>query len=313
MRVNDHPATARNLLRLLACLGGIVLLGCLLSPPLYWTGSWLAEIGVLPIVEGFPFHRYFSRSIQIATVLMLWPAFRWIGIRRLEPLGIQPNARWKSDLALGFAVAAVPAILMSVGLVWGGVYQIRPDWPAAGFLRIAGTAAAVSVIEEFLFRAVLLGLCLMAMRTVPAILLGSLVFAVVHFLRPLKKASQEPVTWLSGFEQIPLAFTSAPPWPLLGWGFATLFLAGILLAGATVSTRSLFIAIGVHAGWIATQQGLRLIAKFQPKPAELLPLVGDNVVSGAVPTGLLPLAMLAVTGIGIFFVVRHGKSLRRPA
>lgn len=311
--MNDKPATARNLLRLLACLGGIVLLGCVISPPLYWIGSWLAEIGVLPIVEGFPFHRYFSRSIQIATVLMLWPTFRWIGIRRLEPLGIRPNVRWKSDLALGFAVAAVPAILMSAGLVWGGVYRILPDWPAAGFVRIAGTAAAVSVIEEFLFRAVLLGLCLMAMRAAPAILLSSLVFAAVHFLRPLKKASQEPVTWLSGFEQIPLAFTSAPPWPLLGWGFATLLLAGLLLAAATVSTRSLFLAIGVHAGWIFTQQGLRLVAKFQPGPAEFLPLIGDNVVSGAVPTGLLPLAMLALSGLGIFLIIRHGKPPRSAA
>jgi membrane protease YdiL (CAAX protease family) len=310
--VNANPASAQNLLRLVVCLAGIVLIGCVISPPLYWIGSWLAAVGVLPIVEGFPFHRYFSRSIQIATVLMLWPAFRWIGIRRLEPLGIHPNPQWKSDLALGFAVAAVPAALMAAGLLAYGVYVPNAERALGGLLRIAGTAAVVSAIEEFLFRGVLLGLCLMAMRPAAAVLLSSFLFAAVHFLRPLKKAGTEPVTWTSGFEQLPLVFSSAPPWPLLGWGFATLLLAGILLAGATISTRKLFLAIGVHAGWIFCQQGLRWFAKFQPGPTELLPVVGDNVVSGAVPTGLLPLGMVALTGLGIYFVTRHAKSRRSP-
>ena len=103
--MNTNPVTSQSLLRLLVYPVAVVLLACVMSPPLYWAGTYLAGAGILPIVEGFPFHRYFSRSIQISALLLLWPAFRWVGIHRLSVLGIDPNARWKSDLAAGFCLA----------------------------------------------------------------------------------------------------------------------------------------------------------------------------------------------------------------
>ena len=103
-RVNSNPAHSHGLLRLLAYPAAVVLLACLISPPLYWAGTWLAGVGILPIVEGFPFHRYFSRSVQISALLLLWPAFRWIGIQRLTELGIEKNLAWKRDLAAGHGI-----------------------------------------------------------------------------------------------------------------------------------------------------------------------------------------------------------------
>jgi hypothetical protein len=83
-------------------------------------------------------------------------------------------------------------------------------------------------------------------------------------------------------------------------------LAGILLAVATIRTRSLFLAIGLHAGWIFGQQGIQILGKFGIQPSDrLLPWVGENVVSGAVPTGLVPWAVLGVTGGLILFFLRH--------
>jgi membrane protease YdiL (CAAX protease family) len=114
------------------------------------------------------------------------------------------------------------------------------------------------------------------------------------------------VGWLSGFQQVPLAFSSAPPWPLLGWGVLSLFIAGLLLAYATLRTRSLFIPIGLHAGWILGQQSLQLIAQFRPKPPDsFLPWVGPNVVSGAVPTGLIPAFVLLATSLFVWIYLRR--------
>jgi len=77
---------------------------------------------------------------------------------------------------------------------------------------------------------------------------------------------------------------------------ATLFAAGMLLAWAAVRTRSLWLPIGLHAGWILGQQGLNWLAKYRVKPPEeFLPWIGPSLVSGVVPTGLLPLAAFAVT------------------
>jgi uncharacterized protein len=310
--VNANPAHPATLAKLAAVLVGIVLLACVMSPPLYWIGSWLAGIGLLPIVEGFPFHRYFSRSVQISAFLLLWPAFRWIGIRRLSQLGLRKNSRRLRDLGLGAGFALVPVVVLGACYLHFGVWDSRSEWEASGFLRIAGTAAAVSVLEEFLFRGVFLGLALMAMGPVAGAMLSAAVFAGIHFVRTARMPDSGPVTWSSGFEQLPLAFSSAPPWPLLGWGMASLFLAGIVLAFAALRTRSLFLAIGIHAGWIFGQQGINLVARFQ-SGNDLLPWVGPNVVSGAVPTGLVPAVVILVPLLAVLLVPRHAEVRARPS
>ncbi len=293
------------ILRLLVFLAAVLLIACLLSPPLYWLGTALADRGILPL-QGFPFHRYFSRCLQITTLVLLWPTFQSIGIRRFSELGIERNPQWLRDLGIGFAMALVPVVLLSAAYIATDVYALRKSVAAATWLRILGTAGVVAVLEEFLFRGVLLGLCLRSMRAIPAVLTSSGIFALVHFLRVAKPTDAPPVTWLSGFAQIPQAFSSAPAWPLLGWGILSLLLAGILLAVLTLRTRSLFLAIGIHAGWILSQQGLQAMAKFRIKPHDaLLPWVGQNVVSGAVPTGLLPAALLLLTGAAGLLYVAH--------
>lgn len=291
-------------MRLFAYFGGVVLLACLISPPLYWIGSWLADLGVLPIVKGFPFHRYFSRCVQISAILLLWPAFRGIGVRKINDLGLQKNDEWFRDLVSGFAMAFVPVAILGVAYIFSGVYLLKPSFEVAGFLRIAGSATIVSILEEFLFRGVLLGLAVAAMPRSLAAILSAFFFSIVHFMRTSRSGFDLPIDWGSGFAQLPYVFSSAPPWPLFGWGFLSLFLAGLLLAWTALRTRSLFLPIGLHAGWIFAQQSLQRIAQFSPKPPdELLPWVGPNVVSGAVPTGLIPVSVLIITCavVWIFF------------
>ena len=308
--MNSNPV----ILRLLAYFSGVILLACLLSPPLYWAGSALAERGILPFLQGFPFHRYFSRCFQLAALLMLWPAFRWIGIRQLGELGIERNPLWRRDLLAGLAIAFLPVIALGAGYLAFGVYHWKNGIPISGGLRILATAGVVAVLEEFFFRGVLLGLCLRSMRPVAAALVSSAAFTIVHFLRVAKPASEEVVGWTSGFAQIPQAFSSAPPWPLLGWGMFSLLLAGILLAVVTLRTRSLFLPIGLHAGWIIGQQGLQWVAKFHVKPPEaLLPWIGPNVVSGAVPTGLIPAGMILLTMALAIYYLSHVQSRRHSA
>ena len=275
----------------------MILLACLLAPPLYWVGDALAVRGVLPFLRGFPFHRYFSRCLQVSALVLLLPAFRAAGIRKLAELGIERNPGWKRDLGAGFVIAFVPVAILATAYMGLDVYTLKKGIDAAGVLRICATAAAVPILEEFLFRGVLLGLCLRVLRPAGAALVSSVVFGAVHFLRVAKAAAQAPVDWLSGFAQLPLAFSSAPPWPLLGWGFLSLVMAGLILAFTTLHTRSLFLAIDLHAGWILGQQGLQLVAKFHDdkNPERFLPWVGQNVVSGAVPTGIVPALVLLAT------------------
>lgn len=292
--------------RLLAYLGGVLLLSALVSPPLYWVGTWLAEAGFLPIVKGFPFHRYFSRSVQISSLLLLWPAFRWIGIRRFSELGIERNARPWRDLFFGFLLAFVPVLLLGCGYFSFGLMQFRGEVAFSPLIKILSTATVVSCIEEFLFRGVLIGLLLMAMRRSFAIGLSAFFFALVHFLKTSKSPVLEAVGWGSGFSQLLQIFSGAPTWPVFVWGMGSLIVAGIILGIAATKTRSLFLPIGLHAGWILGQQGMQWLGKWRSNPADAtLPWVGPNVVSGAVPTGLVPLLVLIFTGLLVVFYLKH--------
>ena len=304
--MNSNSTHFQNLLRLFGYVGAVLLTACIVSPPLYWVGSWLSESGILTIVKGFPFHRYFSRSVQVSALFLLWPAFRWIGIRHLRELGIAPNERWRGDLLAGFVLAVLPVLLMGVIYVRQGVWSLRDPVDFARFIPISASAVVVSLLEEFFFRGVILGLCLMAMNRWSALVVSAFIFSVVHFVKTSKSVSGDPVTWSSGFEQIPLAFSSAPPWPLLGWGFLSLLVAGLILGMSASRTRSLFLSIGLHSGWIFAQKGSELLASFKTKsPEALLPWVGPNVVSGAVPTGLVPVGVLLLTWALVVSRLRH--------
>lgn len=278
--------------KILVVAVAVVLAGCLLSPLLYMVmhdhprlPAWLTE---------HPFHRYFSRVFQIAAIVGALVLVFWLGVTRLADLGLQIGTRWWKDLGAGLLWAWIPGMAMAAGLVAFGVFKVRRDLEWEAWLRIAMSAGGVSVVEELLFRGVLLGLLLRAMQPWLAVSITSFLFAVVHFLRPTRTAV-EKVTWLSGFEQALTVFHAWPPWPLWAWGGATLFAAGILMSWTVLRTRALWLAIGLHAGWILAQQGFHWLARPAARGADqILPWFGPRLVSGMVPTGLWPLAAFAL-------------------
>lgn len=305
--VNPNSSHIRIFGCFLVYIGAVVLLACLLSPPLYWLGNAVAARGAFPLLEGIPFHRYFSRCIQIFALLFLWPAFRRIGLQRLSDLGLEHNSQWKRDVITGIGIAILPVLFLGMGYLYLEVYRFKKELIPLGIIKILGAASIVAILEEFLFRGVLFGLLQRIMNSALAAIWSSLIFAGVHFMRIAKPPQETAVEWFSGFAQLTKLFSSAPPWPLLGWGILSLFVAGLILALVTSRTHSLFLAIGLHAGWIFGQQGLQWLAKWRLQPPErLLPWVGPNVVSGAVPTGIIPvLTLLLTAGMAVLYLKRE--------
>jgi hypothetical protein len=65
--------------------------------------------------------------------------------------------------------------------------------------------------------------------------------------------------------------------------FATLFLIGCILADGRVLTRSLWLSIGLHAGWIFASGAFAWLARQQMLK---LPWLGKNLLVGIIPLGL---------------------------
>lgn len=285
-------------LKILAYLSTAILAGALVAPPVFWLGQWLAAGGISDWLAGFPFHRVLSRCLQVSLIVLLWPALRWVGLRRPSDLGLRHNVVGWRDVASGFLVAVSSVALVAAVLFFGGFLVLKPDPNTAALGRIIGTAVTVSIVEEGVFRGVILGVCLWGLRAKGAILVSTLVFVVLHFIKPAKTAvAPEGVRWFSGIAET-LNFAAGLPsaWVLV-FGAASLFVAGWILGRVTVDTASLWLAIGLHAGWILGVQTQNLFFKPSvPTAADNLPWVGPSLVSGAVPTGLLPLAGLLLAG-----------------
>ena len=296
------------LAKLLSVGLAILLVSCLLTPQIYLGMQSLSGWPLFDWLSEFPFHRYFSRVLQVTTLVAVIPLLLWMRIWRPSELGLEKNSRALADGAAGFAGALVPGIILSAALIGAGAFRLRDEWELMPLFRIFLTAGFVSCLEEFLFRGVFLGLAMRAMGAWKAAVAVSLAFAAVHFLRPSRVADSGEVTWLSGFKQAFSFMSGLPdPWVLV-FALATLFFAGLLLAWVTLRTRSLWLAIGIHAGWILGQQGLNWLAKYRIKPPdEWLPWVGPSVVSGAVPTGFFSLLALAVTGLAVFAYLKSSR------
>lgn len=286
-------------LKILVYLATALTAGALVAPPVFWLGQSLAAAGVSDWLAGFPFHRVLSRCLQVSLIVLLWPALLWVGLRRPSELGLQSNPVAWRDVAVGLFFAVFSVALLAAVLFVSGFSVARPDPNAGALGRIIATAAVVSLIEEGVFRGVILGICLWGLRANGAILVSTMVFVLMHFIKPAKTAlAPEQVRWFSGLTET-LNFTAGLPsaWVLL-FGAASLFAAGWILGRATVATASLWLAIGLHAGWILGVQTTNLFLKpAVANAAGQLPWVGPNLVSGAVPTGLLPLSGLLLAGL----------------
>jgi len=253
-------------------------------------------------VQGMPFHRYLSRSLQVTAIILLFPLLRSLRIRSLGEFGLIRNPRPWRDLGTGLASGLLCMALLLPILLLSGAFQAYVGW-LSGLLRalpgVLATAIIVSVLEEFLFRGVLLGF--LRRVTIPpvAVIVSSLLFAAVHFLN-LPHGSTAPleVHWWSGLAALSAVGASLPSFPLLALAFTTLFTAGLILGWLTLRTGSLQAAIGLHALFILGQQLFNKTAAFRLVPADaLMPFIGPSQCSGSVPVGLVPLAALLLGGL----------------
>jgi uncharacterized protein len=275
----------KDVIKLAAYFIATVVIGAIVAPILFWSAQSLAAHGVFSFLAKYDFETFFHRALLVAAVLLLWPLLRVSNVRCLADLGLAPNSRWGRDLCAGAGVSVVPLLLCGVLLIALHVYAFRHSfaWPRFGKMLVA--SIAVPFIEEAFFRGIVLGVLLRTGRKYVAIFAVSLIFAAVHFLKAPDRTS-EIVTWTSGFSSIAHAFDGIGDPMMLAPALATLFFIGWILADARVLTRSLWLSIGLHAGWIFGSGTFSLLAR-QRIPA--LPWVGKNLLIGIIPLGVAAL------------------------
>jgi len=264
---------------LLGFFAATILVGTMTAPFLFWAAQGLATKGIFPGLATFDFESFFHRALMLGALLFLWPFLRWLRIKNVRDLGLARNAHWLRDLGLGFLISALPVIWCEIVLVQRGIYSMRDaiNWSALG--QVWMTTLVVPLIEEAFFRGLFLGILLRGLRAPLAIVLSAAIFSIIHFLKAPDQTTTT-VQWNSGFVSLAHSFDQFGEPMLVLAGFSTLFMIGLVLAHARIGTASLWLPIGLHAGWILASGAFGKIAR---REMVALPWIGKSLLIGLVP------------------------------
>lgn len=297
------PNHTSALPKLVLYLLSVMLGGALLSAPLFDLGQtlliWLknSSIGengagqwLLSEIQKAHFTRYFNRAVLICAILFIWPFLSWVKLDRSLLPSWRPLRSGLRQWTIGFALAAGLLLLLGLLFYQIGAYRLRPH---PGWLKFGGPITAslgAGIVEEFFFRALLLGLLLRTMAPKKAVFWATFIFAIVHFLKPPDgwQIPNDQVIWSSGFTvlgQIALGFGSVHFWLA---EFATLFAVGWVLTDVRMHTGALWAGIGLHGGWVF---GLKYFSGLTLHQTGWLPWIGQNL-----KIGLAPLLTILLTG-----------------
>jgi len=297
-------------------------LAAAIAPWLYQAGKALAEFtaaGDFPrLIESVGgscrragFGRYFNRALLLAALALLPFLLRRLRFLRADGTGaakrLWQKLPWKNAL-----IQTLAGCFIAIGVLWGFAsllesigYFVSNHKPAALsrlLAQVLVTAVAVSLVEEWLFRGLLLGLWLRYARPVTACIGASLLFAVLHFVEPPQGwRVLDPTHWLAGFSLLGGILAHFTCGIFILTEFIPMLAVGLALAWARLRSGALWLPIGLHIGWIIALKFFTMTHHFgaAKKPNELWLGFGD------LRTGLLPLSALAVTVLFCHFAIKR--------
>lgn len=226
-------------------VGRLVLALVLAAVALTVLGLGLALVG---IDEPGAVARKLLVPMVIAVYLLL------TGLRRgefLRAAAFVPAVRPAQTYLRGFSAGALTLILLNLLLLAIGAREFAPEH-GAGYIAYKALAylfqgLVLVVIEESLFRGLLQGRLERASGTWTAIILGSLLFSAGHFLKARGEAPTDP--WENALLAMPDTFAGMSQVPARWLEVIGLFLVGLILAVLRYRTGTIWLGMGVHAGW----------------------------------------------------------------
>ena len=196
----------------------------------------------------YPFHSYVDRSLMLAALAAIPLFWRRFDIASWQEIGVKPEA--KIGLAIGLAIALLSTfVTLAIAIAAGGrILEGSAGWGSLGTLLLA--AALVAPLEELLFRGIIQTVLIRGTGPLVGIVLTSLFFALVHFIKVPSDFTPDPVTAGSGFTALGLAFAPFADFHAIATRFLLLASVGGVLGLAAWRTGRLWLPIGLHAGWI---------------------------------------------------------------
>ena len=229
--------------------------GLLIAPPVFNLVTWLGrEFQWLAGLRETAFEKLLNRCVILCVMLALYPAIRITGLNSWKALGLSRDDRGLRLFWIGWIIGTVSMVgLMLTGWASGAMYYLpgRVDWSLAGkVVSYMFGAVVVGVVEEILFRGAALGMLRRGLRLLPAALLLSFVFALAHFATPEPAVGVVRGHWDSGLQMLPYLISVEDMRWEYAFMFITVFFMSMTLCFLYAAYGNLYLAIGLHAGWV---------------------------------------------------------------
>ena len=306
-----------------------IIASAIASPWIYNVGMLLAEVGksraLNPLLDWLAnrcadatFASFYNYTLLGCAIILAGPFIMWCKLSNQSSL--QPSKPWrirlptsantrqngqalcrnpkaKLHLVIGFLITgslvSVSIYLLEM-IAWFSFIQPADYWGAirSGLL----SAIVITVVSEWLFRGILMGIFIRAMRPAMAMVFISLFYAIIYSLLPTgNEIIANPDKADAGFRMIITIAENLLTPEKFTFSFMLLFSLGLVLAYARYRTASLWLPIGLHFGFIFPCQALQQLTESgtQHSPLSRL-LIGTDGRSGLLPFCLLLLSALLV-------------------
>jgi membrane protease YdiL (CAAX protease family) len=214
-----------------------------------------------------PFPRFFNRFFMICGIILFFTCRPLLKIESPAQLGLAPRTRAVSDVAIGLCLALGSMLLlgfvMSVAKVYEPFFRLSLGESVAEYVNAILAGFTVGFFEEIFFRGIIFRGLLEDWKPFPAFIGANLFYSALHFIKPGEEYFLSGIDPWAGFRHLFYTFAPFVAPAEIAPGMIGLLLIGIVLSYAFFRTGTLYLAIGLHAGWIISIKTARVFGDYQ--------------------------------------------------
>ncbi|MCF6148986.1 MAG: CPBP family intramembrane metalloprotease [Candidatus Kuenenia sp.] len=271
-------------------------------------------VNLLDYEDGrYNFARVMRRILMVVAILFIFLLRKSLKFPSFGAIGLKPSKGCWQQLQMGFLISTGMFIFYFAFLYIYGTITFQIDIKSFGnligkLLSLILVAVIVGCVEELIFRGFIFQSVLKDTKVLFAVCFSSIFYSLLHFFKSdfLATPGFQPFI---GFLVVYQSFANiivniAEILPLI----IGLFIVGTVLSYAYLKTNSLYLSIGLHAGWVFLIKANRLFFDFVGSKSGWL--FGDRKLIN----GIIGWSFLIVTFIIIHFVTKaphNGKNIAR--
>lgn len=239
----------------------IIIFSCILAPVIkVFLDFMLGRVEFLADIVDYEngtynFGKVMRRILMLAALIVFVILRRSLKIGPLMASGLTLRSGCFRKFLFGFLMAIISLLIYYSLALFFGAWIVHIDYHLAGIviskiIKYILVGCLIGLIEEIFFRGFVLQSFMEDMPVATAVCATSAIYSILHFF-------QAKVYVIRGF-QVSIGFTTMSQFlkPLFLQftenlpSIIGLFLVGVVLSYAFLLTKSLYLSIGLHSGWV---------------------------------------------------------------